>query len=82
MLTYIQIPAFDRVYDALDTYKRKTDMPKIASSELHTGDIVLHSFPYSLSAVPAAQFRDKFYINLIDIAFDFILTFSLENSVP
>ena len=39
-----KVPAFERIYDALDTYKRKADMPKLASSELKIGDIVMAEF--------------------------------------
>ena len=36
-----QIPHFERAYDAQETYKRKSEMPHIAASDLKRGDIVL-----------------------------------------
>ena len=36
-----QIPSFDRVYDATEIYRRKSDMDKVAATSLKLGDIVL-----------------------------------------
>ena len=43
-LTLAQIPAFERVYDALDTYKRKSEMSRLPATDLRLGDIVLAEF--------------------------------------
>ena len=41
---FYKIPAFERIYDALDTYKRKSDMMKLSHNDLKNGDIVMAEF--------------------------------------
>ena len=38
---FSQIPAFDRLYDATDTYRRKSDMDQLSADQLELGDLVL-----------------------------------------
>ena len=38
---FSQIPSFDRLYDATDTYRRKSEMDQISADQLDQGDIVL-----------------------------------------